>query len=111
MRLVATLLALGVARTTTFAVLIVTVLGHKALVPRPRLDQRSVHTEVPAREQALLPGDRHNFELALKPPIYRQSYKAWWIFATVTEHQSEDVMKLTPLGVTISPESGSTQCT
>jgi transposase len=36
------------------------------------------------------------------PPTYRQSYKASWILATVTDHQSEDVMKLTPVGVDIA---------
>src|ERR1700741_3303225 len=42
-------------------VLIVTILAHKALVPRPRLDQRAVYVEVLARGQGPLLTEVHDF--------------------------------------------------
>lgn len=61
MRLVAALLAFEVACAASVAILIIIVLARKALVSRPCLDQRAVHAEVLAREQALLLGNRHHF--------------------------------------------------
>ena len=56
MRLIRAALAL---ETTASLVVVAAVLAHKANVAGPRLNERAVHVEAPAREPAVLVGALH----------------------------------------------------
>lgn len=61
MCLVAAFLALELTRAAAIVILIVAVLAYEALVPRPRLEQRTVYAEVLTRKPTLLLGDGEHF--------------------------------------------------